>query len=340
MIFNHLKASLRDYRGLLLLAILVMLVVIMFKPTLRLPSPVQRWLIVVDITQSMNVSDYWVEQKSVSRLEFSKRAIRQALSHLPCGSEVALGVFTERSIVTVLKPLEVCEHFNALDETVAQLDWRMAWAADSFIAHGLYDAISKVKKINPNLRLAFITDGHQAPPLSEGNTPQFEGKAGQVIGTVLGVGGSRPAPIPKFDEKNNVTGYWDKEEVMRFATFGVNRKTQSVLEMEEGYHGRNAPHGNKPAEVEEAHLSALDATHLAALAHQTGLEYSTLQQTSTLSGVLNASQFATWQPSIADLRPWLAILCFIMVVLYLMPQRWYQPIRRFVLLRRKNEVPH
>ncbi len=130
---------------MLLLAILVMLVVIMFKPTLRLPSPVQRWLIVVDITQSMNVSDYWVEQKSVRRLEFSKRAIRQALSHLPCGSEVALGVFTERSIVTVLK-LVICEHFNALDETVAQLDWRMAWAADSFIAHGLYDAISKVKK--------------------------------------------------------------------------------------------------------------------------------------------------------------------------------------------------
>lgn len=338
MISSNLKASMRDYRGILLLAILAMLVVTMFKPTMRLPSPVQRWLIVVDITQSMNVSDYWVDQKSVSRLEFSKRAIRQALSHLPCGSEVALGVFTERSIVTVLKPLEVCEHFNALDETVAQLDWRMAWAADSFVAHGLYDAIYKVKKINENLRMAFITDGHQAPPLSEGNTPQFEGKTGQVLGTILGVGGSKPAPIPKFDEKNNVTGYWDKEEVMRFATFGVNRKTQSVLEMEEGYHGRNAPHGNNPAEEENAHLSALDATHLAALANQTGLEYSTLHHPGALSAILNASQFATWQPSTIDLRPWLAIICLIMAVLYLVPQRVYQQIRRLVLLRRKNEV--
>lgn len=338
MILSHLKSSLRDYRGLLLLAIIVILVITMFRPTVRLPTPVQRWLIVVDITQSMNVSDYWVEQKSVSRLEFSKRAIRQALSHLPCGSEVALGVFTERSIVTLLKPLEVCEHFNALDETVSQLDWRMAWAADSFVAHGLYDAIAKVKKINQQLRLAFVTDGHQAPPLSEGNTPQFEGKADQVLGTILGVGGSKPAPIPKFDEKNNVIGYWDKEEVMRFATFGVIRKTQSVLEMEEGYHGRNAPHGNNPAEAEEAHLSALDATHLAALANQTGLAYSTLHQLDSLSAILNASQFATWQPSVIDLRPWLAILCFIMAVLYLVPQRWYQPIRRFVLLRRKNEV--
>lgn len=338
MILSHLKATLRDFRGILLLAIIVMLVITMFKPAVRLPSPVQSWLIVVDITQSMNVSDYWVEQKSVSRLEFSKRAIRQALSHLPCGSEVALGVFTERSVVTLLKPLEVCEHFNALDETVAQLDWRMAWAADSFVAHGLYDAINKVKKTNQNLRLAFITDGHQAPPLSEGNTPQFEGKAGQVLGAILGVGGSKPAPIPKFDEKNNVTGYWDKEEVMRFATFGVNRKTQSVLEMEEGYHGRNAPHGNNPAEAMEAHLSALDATHLATLANQTGLEYSTLHQLGTMSTILNSSQFATWKPSTIDLRPWLAILCFILALLYLMPQRWYQPIRRIVLLRRKNEV--
>ncbi|MDP3610064.1 MAG: VWA domain-containing protein [Methylophilus sp.] len=338
MSFNHLKASLRDYRGILLLAILAMLLITMFKPTVRLPSPVQRWLIVVDITQSMNVSDYWVEQKSVSRLAFSKRAIRQALSHLPCGSEVALGVFTERSVVTLLKPLEVCEHFNALDETVAQLDWRMAWAADSFVAHGLYDAINKVKKINQHLRLAFITDGHQAPPLSEGNTPQFEGKAGQVFGTILGVGGSKPTPIPKLDEKNNVTGYWDKEEVMRFATFGVNRKTQSVLEMEEGYHGRNAPHGNNPAEAEEAHLSALDATHLAALANQTGLAYSTLHQLDTLSAKLNASQFATWQPSTIDLRPWLAIICFIMTLLYLIPQRIFRHVGRLVLLRRKNEV--
>ncbi len=135
-----------------------------------------------------------------------------------------------------------------------------------------------------------------------------------MIGTVLGVGGSKPAPIPKFDEKNNVTGYWDKEEVgMRyFATFGVNRKTQSVLEMEEGYHGRNAPHGNNPAEAEEAHLSALDATHLAALAHQTGLEYSTFRNRPVRClEFCNASQFATWQPSIVDLRPWLAILCFV-----------------------------
>jgi mxaL protein len=108
--------------------------------------------------------------------------------------------------------------------------------------------------------------------------------------------------------------------------------------MEEGYHGRNAPHGNNPAEAEEAHLSALDATHLAALANQTGLAYSTLHKPDSLSAILNASQFSAWQASVIDLRPWLAILCFIMAVLYLVPQRWYQPIRRFVLLRRKNEV--
>ncbi|EUJ10651.1 hypothetical protein Meth11DRAFT_1477 [Methylophilaceae bacterium 11] len=338
MSLKKLKPYVRDYRGICLMAILLMLVVTMFKPAIRLPSPVHHWFVVVDITQSMNVSDYWVDGKSMSRLEFSKRAIRQALSHFPCGSKVALGVFTERSIVTVLKPLEVCQHFNALDETVAQLDWRMAWAADSFIAHGLFDAITKVKKIDSNLRLAFITDGHQAPPLSVDNTPKFEGKAGQVLGAIFGVGGDKPAPIPKLDEKNNVTGYWDKEEVMRFATFGVNRKTLSVLEMEEGYHGRNSPHGNNPAEAENAHLSALNKAHLTQLANQTGLEYITLDQLSTMSSLFNSSQFSKWQMTQIDLRPWMATICLLMAILYLIPKWVYQRISRLVLLRRKNEV--
>lgn len=335
----QLKRYVSDYRGVCLALILLMLVVALFKPTLRLPSPAHHWMIVVDITQSMNVRDYWLEGKSASRLEFSKRAIRQALSDFPCGSEVALGVFTERSIVTVLKPLEVCQHFNALDETIAQLDWRMAWAADSFVAHGLFDAIAKTKKINPNLRLAFITDGHQAPPLSPDNTPKFEGKTGEVSGVILGTGGNKPAPIPKLDEKNNIYGYWDKEEVMRFATFGVNRKTLSVLEME-GYHGRNTPHGNNPAEAENAHLSALDAAHLQSLASQTGLGYSTLDGLGSMSQQLRALQYGQWQMATVDVRPWLAAMCLVLTILYLTPQRVYQRMARLVFLRRKNEVPH
>ena len=43
-------------------------------------------VIVLDITQSMNVTDYQLEGKPVSRLSYAKHALRQLLLELPCGS--------------------------------------------------------------------------------------------------------------------------------------------------------------------------------------------------------------------------------------------------------------
>lgn len=312
-----------DWRGRLLLLAIILLTICLFKPQANLPKRVFDWFIVLDITQSMNVRDMVEHEKAMSRLAYSKHAIRESLKALPCGSRVAIGLFTERDATTVTYPMEVCEHFGALDETVAHIDWRMAWAADSFIINGLFSSIEQAPKLDKNMRLVFISDGHQAPPINPDYAPKFMGKIGAVHGGILGVGGQTPASIPKLDEDDNISGYWELEEVMRYATFGVSKKTQSVLEME-NQHGRNAPFGSNPAEKTNAHLSALDESNLKELAKVTGLGYMRLSDTNAMADMLTSNKMATWRISKTDLRTLLAIPAMFLVVLFFVPSLFLQ----------------
>lgn len=323
---------------LLLIAALILLGSL-FKPHMQMPKPVYNWLIVLDITQSMNVRDYKVDASSVSRLAYAKQSIRHALRRMPCGSKVALALFTERNVTNIVRPLEVCSHFGALDETVAGLDWRMAWAADSFISHGLFDAIGQAKKIDPSMRVLFITDGQQAPPGNPDYMPTFSGKIGEIKGVILGAGNVEKSPIPKLDERDNITGYWEPEEVQRYATFGMAR-VQSALEMEQqqiaNQHGRNAPHGANPLAVANAHLSGLDEVNLQNLAKSTGLEYRALTAISDTSDALNASSMRIWQKADTDLRPALGLLVILMLTIYFVPSAYKQRFFQYFKLRRNK----
>jgi mxaL protein len=328
------KLSKFDWRGRLLLLAIILLATCLFKPQANLPKRVFDWFIVLDITQSMNVRDMAEHDKAMSRLVYSKRVIRTSLKSLPCGSRVAIGLFTERDTTTVTHPMEVCAHFAALDETVAHLDWRMAWAADSFIINGLFSAVAQTPKLNTklenNTRLAFISDGHQAPPINPDYAPKFEGKVGEVKGSIFGVGGTTPARIPKLDADDNISAYWELDEVMRYATFGVSKKTQSALDMENEQHGRNSPHGKNPAESTNAHLSALDESNLKALANVTGLDYFRLGNDNTMADVLTRNKLATWRKSNTDLRAWFAIPAMLFVLLFFVPDSFlHSSFKRF-----------
>jgi len=328
-----------DLRGKALFFAITLLVICLFQPHMKLPKRVYDWLIVLDITQSMNVRDMETDDRSISRLAFSKESVREALRALPCGSRVALGLFTERNATTITHPLEVCAHFSTLDETVSRLDWRMAWAADSFISHGLFDAIAKTAKIDEQMNIAFITDGHQAPPGNPDYMPKFEGKPGQVKGLVVGVGGLKPSLIPKLDDKDNITGYWELDDVQRYATFGM-ASVQSALEMEQqqadGMHGRNAPHGSDPAEVNNANLSGLDQDNLQRLAKETTLNYVQLEAIHQLNDAFSSRKMSVWRMADTDLRPWLATPAILLIIVFFIPATFLNQLFQRVIKRKRK----
>ena len=308
--------ALQRWRGYCLWLLIALLTLILFQPRLTLPARVYDWYFVVDITQSMNVADYDSRGQRLSRLEMAKQSIRNALPALPCGSRVALGMFTERNTVNVVKPVEVCSHFAALDRTVASMDWRMAWAADSFIAHGLHNALEQTPRMGQQMRLLFFTDGQQAPPANPQYLPKFAGRPGAVQGYVVGMGKTTPGNIPKLDEHNAVAGYWSPEEVQQFGNFGM-AETLSVLAMEQGQHDRNAGHGPGNDLLSHAHLSALDVPNLQRLAQETGLHYVQLQTATQTADWATRLGMTAWRWASTDLRPWLAIVAGVLWLVFI-----------------------
>lgn len=263
----------------------------LLRPSVMMERPVYRYLMVIDITQSMNARDYHQEGMPADRLGYAKAAIREALHELPCGSEVGLGLFTTQNTRVLFDPLEVCEHFSVIDDVLEHVDWRMAWSANSFIASGLFSAINQLSQRGGDVRLAFFTDGDQVP--AEADQPNFNGKAGQVQGLVFGVGGLTPVPIPRLDMENRMQGYWEQGDLDTGLSAGPAKGDHPLI------------------------MSSVDETRLNQLATLTGLRYRHLTQSAGLTKALTMPDMAfnrlvdtdiRWPIALIALTLWLCSL--------------------------------
>jgi mxaL protein len=266
-----------------------------------LSYPVQRdaytHVAVVDITQSMNVEDYRLEGRAVSRLEYVKWNLRHALPDLPCGSKLGLAVFTERRPFLLFEPIEVCSSFAALDAAIAQLDWRMAWEADSRIADSLRKSMEAFATLGT---LVFLSDGQEAPPINPRYRPDLQAYRGKAAGIIIGVGGLTPAPIPKFNAEGGREGFYRDDEVLQRSTFGLPEMAPDELE---GYNARNNPFGN-PKTGGTEHLSSLREDYLRQLSQETGLLYRRLETPESFRQALLEPSLAKMQILATDMR-WL-----------------------------------
>lgn len=276
----------RDYRFWLLTAALVCLAVVFFRPHTSEQVALYRLTFIVDITRSMNTEDYQLDGQPVGRLPFVKQALRQSLLKLPCGSQVGLGVFTERRSTLLFEPIEVCSGFAELDAAIAALDWRMAWAADSRIASGLLNTLEMLK--DKDQTLVFISDGQEAPPLNPRYKPDLSAVKNQVKGLIVGVGGDQLAPIPKFDAKGQRQGVYKPEDVPHRSSFGESDLNPEKIQ---SYNARNAPFGSEAA-IGDEHMSRLHESYLRQLAAESGLQYRRLTDADSLEKALQQSEFA------------------------------------------------
>ena len=288
-------------------------------------------VVVLDITQSMNVQDEMLNGKPVARLVFAKQALRDALLRLPCGSKVGWGVFTEYRALLLFEPVEVCANLSELRSTLAHIDGSMAWSGNSEIAKGLHSGIAIVRELPGSPSLVFVTDGQEAPPLSASHRPRFDDKPGEIKGLIVGVGDLRPSPIPKTDPSGQPLGFWRADEVAQADIYGSGRGA-SVSGERMTEEGAAAPLPALGATPGSEHLSALREPYLRLLGREQGLGFVRLASADALAAALTAPALAKPTPVRTDGRVVFALLALaLLLARYVAPaaRRWraLRPVR-------------
>jgi len=297
------------------------LVVALLHPQLPWRRPLGEHIVVLDITQSMNVQDQRVDGRPASRLAYAKQMLRQALLALPCGSKVGWAVFTEYRSYLLFAPVEVCGHLDELRSTLAGIDNRMSWAGASEVAKGVHSGLAIARQLPDATSLVFVTDGHEAPPLNPRHRPAFDDKPGEVKGLLVGVGGLQPAPIPKTDPQGRPLGFWGADDVQqtdlrsqgRGASVGGEQMTDDAAPTD----GRAL--GAAPG---SEHLSAVHEAYLRLLAAEFGLGYHHLDDADGLADALMAPALTKPVRVPADGRVPLAVLALLLLLWRHAPARW------------------
>lgn len=297
----------------LLAAAALALAATFLNPSVRIERKLFEHVVVLDITQSMNVTDAVLAGKPVSRLDFAKDALRQSLLDLPCGSKVGWAVFTEYRAFLLLAPVEVCANLGELRSSLARIDARMGWSGNSEVAKGLHSALGIAKALPGKPSLVFITDGHEAPPLNPLYRPAFDDKAGEVPGLIVGVGDLLPSPIPKTDPLGRPLGFWQADEVMQTdpRSRGRGASVEGEKLLDEGAGPPATGLGGTPG---REHLSALREGYLRLLSGELGLGFVRLQTAQGLSEAMRSPDLAKPVVARADVRVALATLAFVLLL--------------------------
>ncbi|WP_420467055.1 vWA domain-containing protein [Panacagrimonas sp.] len=275
----------------LLVLAAVCLLPVFAAPRVWMPAPTYRYLLVLDVTQSMNVRDVEGADGTRSRLHLGREALLQVLAAMPCGSQVSVALFAEGQTLPLFDPLEVCDHYPAMERVISGLQWRMAWAGNSQLDLGVVSALQEARK--QSLDLIFVSDGDQTPRRQASRLGTVQAHSGTTRGWMVGVGSEQPRPVPKLDAQDRIVGYWEPHEAQRQG-FNPNFVVQ-------GGGLSFAYAGETPAGTDE-HLSALRQPELRDLARAAGLQYLRLTDPAALVVAARDPQLAILADAPVDLR--------------------------------------
>lgn len=197
---NHETALYVGAAGLLLLALV--------KPHIQLKQDVHNYLLLADVSQSMNAEDVKLNGQVVSRMAYTRHLMKKIVETSPCGTYVSVGVFASDAVALLVTPLEVCANYDVLNDSIDHLEWRMAWKGDSRVGMGVRAAASMFDYLNVPAQLMFFTDGDEAPTLNVTIKQDLSGvQIGQNV-VFVGVGGAENVPVPRYNAKNTWLGFW------------------------------------------------------------------------------------------------------------------------------------
>ena len=290
-------------------AFLMLIIVFLIMASLWFPRTdrtikVMDLMFVLDITQSMDVTDVELNGEKVTRLTWAKDYTKRILQQLPCGSHVGIAAFSESRSLVLINPVEVCASYNDLTQMLSKIDGSIAWALSSEVSKAVFGAINQAKLMDPSPDIVFITDGHEAPPLHATLFPKYKKKLGETSGVFVGVGGDTLLPIPKHKFDGTPDGFWKQNEVLHEDVYAsLGNESQEV----------------RDAKPKNEHLSNQKQAHLENLA--TMLKFDYIVSPSKSNEVINAleNKVKTRDQVVSyNWAPWFAaIALFFLVLLYL-----------------------
>ncbi len=219
---NKIKTLLQDnYETVLLLLAISMLALALFKPDIQLKQAVHNYLLVADVSQSMNAEDEKLNGKAVSRLDYTRTLMKKIVQTSACGTYFSVGIFASDNVALLITPLEVCKNLDGIIDSIDHLEWRMAWKGNSRLSFGVRAAANTFDSLNVPAQMLFFTDGDEAPRV---NVTIQQDLSGIQIGknfTFVGVGGNEKVGVPRYSSNNKRVGYWPISDNNNAGAVGV-----------------------------------------------------------------------------------------------------------------------
>lgn len=209
---KNMKAFFREnYESVLYGMAALLLVLALVKPEIQLKQNVHNYLLLADVSQSMNAEDVQLNKQNVSRMTYTRHLMRKVVETSPCGTYISVGVFAAENVALLFMPLEVCANYDVITDTIDHLEWRMSWAGNSRLSFGIKAAASVFDSLNTPAQMLFFTDGDEAPKVNAINKLDLSNvQIGKNV-VFVGVGGHQPVPIPRYNAANKWVGFWSSD---------------------------------------------------------------------------------------------------------------------------------
>jgi mxaL protein len=281
----------------------------LLRPTIPLKRDIYTYLLVVDITQSMNAEDMSLEGKKASRIAYTRHMLHDAISSMPCGTRVGVAFFAGVVVSTLFHPVEVCASFDAIQDTVEHIEWRQAWHGNSRLGFGMLSASAALKALPEPSQVVFFTDGEEAPLLHAFNRADLSNWQGGKGWLLVGIGSDKRTPIPKMDENNKVIGFWS-ENTYQLEPGIAQVSDETRLKRDDGVATADY----------ERYLSALDEKYLMALAKEINADYVRGDSTPKVITAMRALKPARHDSAPLPIGWLLAVVAGLLVIAAFLPQ--------------------
>jgi mxaL protein len=301
---NFLRKFREDSNFILLFLAVLFLLLAIINPSVPITKNIYNYIFIVDISQSMNTPDMSLDAQKISRIEYSKKTLQRLVERLPCKTKVSIGMFAGVSVASTYTPIEVCDNFSSINNTIDHLDWRSTWSGNSRLRESMVTLARLIRSFPESAQVVFFTDGEEAPRLHIFNTRDLSQFQGGQDWLFVGIGSDEGTAIPKFDSNNQLIGYWSND------SFALQPGIAQISESNLGTRDNKVASG-----VSDRYLSKLDEDYLKLLAQEIKGNYIKGDSVETILDAMEKQKAAWRDQSAYELRYFLSLLALIFFTL-------------------------